>query len=123
LRIPTLFDAHEKSSEDAHQNTSAGQYEGQQDARQSVELIGESRGHKCGTQHHGSDDGTHIRLKQIGAHSCHVTHIVTHIVRDGGRIQGMVFRNPGLDLTNQVGAYVGRLGVDAATYPGKECDG
>ena len=43
-------------------------------------------------------------------------------VRDGGRVARVVFRDPGLDLADEVGADVSTLGEDAAAEAGEDRD-
>ena len=71
-------------------------------------------------QSEGGDYGPHVAFKEVGAHACHVTHIVTHIVGDDGGVAGVVLRNTGLHLAHQVGAHVGGLGVDTAAHTGEK---
>ena len=57
---------------------------------------------------------TAVRFVQVGAHPRDVADVVADVVRDGGRVAAVVFRNPGFDFTDQVGADVRGLRVDAA---------
>ena len=75
---------------------------------------GGERGH---AQDDGGDDGDDVGLEQVGGHPGAVAHVVADVVGDGGRVAGVVLGDPGLDLADQVGADVGRLGEDAATDP------
>jgi hypothetical protein len=49
--------------------------------------------------------------------------IVAHVVGDGRRVARVVFGNPRLDLPDQVGSHVGRLGVDPAADTSEQRDG
>ena len=66
----------------------------------------------------GQDQGGHqdddVGLEQVGAHAGAVADVVAHVVGDGGGVAGIVLRDAGLDLADQVGAHVGGLGEDAA---------
>ena len=65
----------------------------------------------------GGDDGDLVGLEEVGRHAGAVADVVAHVVGDGGRIAGVVLGDAGLDLADQVGAHVGRLGEDAAADP------
>ena len=65
-------------------------------------------------QDHGRHDGHFVALEDVGRHAGAVADVVAHVVGDGGRVAGIVLGDVGLDLADQVGADVGRLGVDAA---------
>ena len=68
-------------------------------------------------QDHGGDDRHFVALEDVGGHAGAVAHVVAHVVGDGGGVARVVLGNVGLDLAHQVGADVGRLGVDAAADP------
>ena len=53
-------------------------------------------------------------LEEVGGHAGAVADVVAHVVGDGGRVAGVVLGDAGLDLADEVGAHVGRLGEDAA---------
>ena len=73
-----------------------------------------------GAEGHSRKYGTAIGFIEVGTHSCDVTHVVTHVVGDGGRIARVVLREICLDLSHEVGTHVGRLGVDSAAHAGEE---
>ena len=50
----------------------------------------------------GRDKGTHIGLKQIRAHACHIPYVVAYIVSNDSRVAGVVLRDACLYLTHQV---------------------
>ena len=72
-------------------------------------------------QHHG-DRGDRVGLEQVGRHAGTVADVVADVVGDHGRVAGIVLGDPRLDLADQVGADVGRLGEDAAAEPGEDGD-
>ncbi len=74
------------------------------------------------TQDHGRDDGDRVGLEEVGGHAGAVADVVAHVVGDDRRVAWIVFRNAGLDLTDQVGANVGALGEDAAAQTGEDGD-
>ena len=66
------------------------------------------------------DDRRHqchlVGLEQVGRHARAVADVVTHVVSDGRRVAGIVLRDAGLDLADQVGAHVRSLGEDAPAH-------
>ncbi len=72
-------------------------------------------------QHHG-DRGDRVGLEQIGGHAGAVADVVADVVGDHGRVARIVLGDPGLDLADQVGADVSRLGEDAAAETGEDGD-
>jgi hypothetical protein len=69
------------------------------------------------------DDRAGVRLEEVGAHAGDVADVVADVVGDRGRVAGVVLGDAGLDLADEVGADVGRLGVDAAADTGEQRDG
>ena len=63
------------------------------------------------------DDGDHVGLEEVGGHARAVADVVAHVVGDGRGVAGVVLGDARLDLADQVGADVGRLGEDAAADP------
>ena len=60
------------------------------------------------------DQGDRVGLEQVRGHAGAVTHVVADVVGDGGGVARVVLGDARLDLADQVGADVGRLGEDAA---------
>ena len=60
------------------------------------------------------DERDLVALEQVGGHAGAVADVVAHVVGDGGRVARVVLGDAGLDLADEVGADVGRLGEDAA---------
>ena len=119
LGIAALLDRDHEGAEDRDDDARARDDEGQGDE----DRIVDARHEDAGAQHHGTEDGAHVGFEEVGAHSRHVAHVVAHVIGDGGRIEGMVLGNPRLYLAHQVGAHVGRLGVDSPAHAGEEGDG
>ncbi len=71
-------------------------------------------------QQHGGHQGYRIGFIKVGGHAGAVAHIVAHVVGDNRRVPRVVFRNAGLNLTNQVGADVSRFGINTAGDTGKD---
>ena len=69
------------------------------------------------------NDGTAEGLEKISTHTGDITNIITNVVRNGGRVAGIIFRNVGFNLTDKIGADVGSLGVDTTGDTREECDG
>src|SRR5665648_892893 len=65
----------------------------------------------------GGDQGHRVRLEQVGGHPGAVPDVVADVVGDGRGVARVVLGDAVLDLADQVGADVGRLGEDAATHP------
>ena len=63
------------------------------------------------------DERDLVRLEQVGGHAGAVADVVADVVGDGRRVAGVVLGDAGLDLADEVGADVGRLGEDAAADP------
>ena len=71
-------------------------------------------------QDHGADVLGGGRLEEVGATAGAVADVVPDQVGHHGGVAWVVLGDPGLDLADQVGADVGRLGVDAAAELGEE---
>ena len=65
-------------------------------------------------EQHRSDGRDAVRLEKVGGHTGAVTDIVADIVGNNCGIARVVLRDSGFDFTDQIGAHVCRLGVDAA---------
>ena len=61
-----------------------------------------------------------VDFEQVGTAARAVAHVVAHQVGDHGGVARVVFGDAGLDLTHQVGAHVGGLGVDTAAQLGEQ---
>ena len=68
-------------------------------------------------QDHRGDDRHLVALEDVGRHAGAVADVVADVVGDRGGVAGVVLGDVRLDLAHQVGADVGRLGVDAAADP------
>ena len=78
-------------------------------------VLGVDRVEGGDTEDDRGDQGDLVALEQVGGHAGAVADVVAHVVGDRGRVAGVVFGDAGLDLADEVGADVGRLGEDAAT--------
>ena len=68
----------------------------------------------------GGETRARVGLVEVGAHARHVTDIVPDVIGDDGRVAGVVLGDAGLNLADEVGADVGRLGEDAAADAGEQ---
>jgi hypothetical protein len=73
-------------------------------------------------QHHGGDNRHGVGFEQVGCHAGAVTHVVTHVVGDHGRVARIIFGDAGFDLAYQVGTDVSALGEDTAAKTGEDGD-
>ena len=73
-------------------------------------------------QHHRRADGDDVGLEQVGGHAGAVADVVADVVGDHRGVAGIVLRNAGLDLADEVGADVGGLGEDAAAETREDRD-
>ncbi len=89
---------------------------------QGIEHVLNLAGEEQAAQQHGGDRRDRVGLEQVGGHPRAVADVVAHVVRDDGGIPGIVFRDARFDFADQVGAHVGRLGVDATTEAGEDTD-
>ena len=84
--------------------------DGGDDQREDEALLAERRlaEDERGDERHG------VGLEQVGRHAGAVADVVADVVGDGGRVARVVLGDALLDLADEVGADVGRLGEDAA---------
>ncbi len=68
----------------------------------------------------GGQDRPAVGFVQIRSHARDIAHVVPHVVRDGGRVAGIILGDAGLDLADKVRAHVRSLGEDAASDTRKE---
>ncbi len=107
--------AHRERADDRGDDRHAAEHERiQRDLRGLVE-----REHA--QQDHG-DRGHRVGLEQVGRHAGAVADVVADVVGDRRRVARIVLGDAGLDLADEIGADVGRLGEDAAAEPGEHRD-
>ena len=78
-----------------------------------VQADGVERGH---TEDDRGDEGHLVAFEEVGGHAGAVTHVVAHVVGDGGGVARVVFGDARFDLANEVGANVGGLREDTAAH-------
>ena len=105
-----------RAPDDRGQNGHAAQHE-----REERDLAGELREGEHAEEHHGHG-GDRVGLEQVGRHPGAVAHVVADVVGDHGGVAGVVLGDPRLDLADEVGPDVGRLGEDAAAQAGEDGD-
>ena len=120
-RVLVLAAADEEHGHDGRQQAEAADDEREEDPRLGIrpaELGGDPP--HGDAQDHGADVLGGRRLEQVGATAGAVADVVAHQVGDHGRVARVVLGDAGLHLADQVGADVGRLGVDTAAELGEE---
>mmetsp|Transcript_6763 Transcript_6763/g.22192 ORF Transcript_6763/g.22192 Transcript_6763/m.22192 type:complete len:577 (+) Transcript_6763:629-2359(+) len=70
-----------------------------------------------------SNDGANEGFEKIGTHTGDITDVVTDVVGNRGGVARVIFRNVRLNLTDEVSADVGSLGVDTTSHTREESDG
>ena len=65
-------------------------------------------------ENHGGDDGHLVTFENVGGHAGTIADVVAHVVGDGGSVAWIVFGDVLFNFTDQVGADVGSLGINAA---------
>ncbi len=117
-RIGVLARLHDEDADDrGEQAEGPGDEREEHDAddagREGHALLVE-RGRERGAEDHRADVLGGGGLEEVGAAAGAVADVVADEVGDDGGIARVVLGNAGLDLADEVGADVGRLGVDAA---------
>jgi len=69
-----------------------------------------------------TDEADGVSFKDIRSHSSAVSHVVSDVIGDRGRIAGIIFFEFRFDFSHEVGADVGGFGVDPATETCKHAD-
>ncbi len=87
---------------------------GSQREHQAERRVGADRVECRDAEDDRGDERDLVALEQVGGHAGAVADVVADVVGDGGRVARIVLRDARLDLADEVGADVGRLGEDAA---------
>jgi len=107
---------HEEGPDDGRDDGRASQYQ------RVLHGIGAELVDHQAAQHHGRDHGHGIGFEEVGGHAGAVTNVVTHVVRDDGRVARVVLGNASFHLADEVGADVRTLGEDAAAQSREDGD-
>ena len=81
---------------------------------------GYQRRRRRGRDGDGRHDGSDVRLEDVGPHPGHVAHVVAHEIGERRGVSRIVLGNAGLHLADEIGAHVGRFGIDSAAHACKE---
>ena len=114
LRVPAFFYSNSKCTDDRADDSGCSNKDGKEYGVSSV--VGQA-------EHHGTDEGADVRLKEVRAHTRNVTNVVTNVVSDNCWVSGVVLRKSGLYLADQVSAHISGLGVDSTADACEESDG
>ncbi len=117
--VVALAEADEEGADDRGED--AGAADGERQHHHLAEQVGVVA-EEDGGQNHSGDRGHRIGFEQVGGHAGAVADVVAHVVGDGGRIAGIVFRDTGFNLADHVAADVRTLGEDAAAKTGEDRD-
>ena len=93
-----------------------------EDERIERDLAGEVGGEGEHSEQHHRDRGHGVGLEQVGRHAGAVADVVADVVGDHRGVARVVLGDPRLDLADEVGADVGRLGEDSAAEPREDRD-
>ena len=74
-------------------------------------------------QRGGGNDGADIALVEVGAHAGHVAYVIAYVIGNNGGVAGVVLGDARFDLTDEVSADIGSLGVDTAADTGEQRHG
>ena len=91
-------------------------HQGEQDALDAEDGV------ESGSEDHGAYVFGGGGLEDVRATAGAVAHVVAYEVGDDGGVAGIVFRDAGFYFADEIGAYVGGLGVNAAAELGEEGD-
>ena len=72
------------------------------------------------TQDHRSNILSSRRLEKISTTTSTVTHVITHQIGNDCRVAWIIFRDAGLNLANEISAYISSLRINTATQLRKE---
>ena len=114
MRVGVADGLNQQGADDGGHDAGCGKQQREQDAGFLIEYKPKGQ---------GGNQGTYIRLKQVSAHSGHITYVIPHVIGNDGRVAGIVLGDACLYLTYQVGAHISGLGIDTSAHTGKQGDG
>jgi len=104
-----------KHRDDRGDETEGSNDQREEDPRRGVRpVVLDGQGVDADAQDHGADVLSRGGLEEVGAAPGAVADVVAHEVGDDARVARIVLGDARLDLADEVGAYVGGLGVDPA---------
>ena len=124
-----LQDLHRQHADQRRHQADGGHDERQLHGRQLHDLDvkygtagqrGYQRRRRRGRDGDGRHDGSDVRLEDVGPHPGHVAHVVAHEIGERRGVSRIVLGNAGLHLADEIGAHVGRFGIDSAAHACKE---
>lgn len=78
-------------------------------------------------RHRGDDQSSAGGLsegsEQIGTHSSDITDVITDVIGNDSGVAGIILRNTGLDLSDEISTDIGSLGVDTTTDTSEQGNG
>ena len=123
-RVLGLAAADEEDRDDRGEEAEGTDDEREEDPRLGIRPAGRTERwrRRRDAEDHGADVLGGGRLEEVGATAGAVADVVADEVGDDARVARVVLGDARLDLADEVGADVGRLGVDAAAELGEEGD-
>ena len=110
--------ADEERTDDRRSCTDRGDHQGIEDRVRNEGFGNEHDGRKGDR----SDERADIGLEEVGTHAGNITDVVTDVVRDDGRVPGVVLGDSRFDLADQVGTDISCLRVDTAADTSEQSD-
>ena len=74
------------------------------------------------TENHRGHDCDFVALENICRHAGAIADVVADVVSNGRRVPGVIFRDTGFNLTDEIRTDVRRLGIDAAADTHEQCN-
>ena len=115
-----LFGFHHINTDDGQQHTAGSDKRRRQHGFELHSFHSRS-GKRRRAQCHRGEDRTGIRLVEVGTHTGYVTYVIAYVIGDSSRVARVILRDVILRLTDKVGSYICRLGINTTAYAGKKC--
>ena len=114
-RLVLVGGAHREDADDRREHADrAGDRAGRSSPTPTARVSGQIDCERGDAEDDRRDERDLVGLEQVGGHAGAVADVVADVVGDGRRVARVVFGDALLDLADEVGADVGRLGEDAA---------
>ena len=107
-----------------HADAAGDQADGHKDQGEENAALQQIRIHPCAQglglhkhmerQNNAGGDRADIALQQVGAETCNVADVIADVIGDGRGVPGVVLRDVGFRLADEVRAHISSLRVDAA---------